>query len=340
MKLHAPFIQLPLRFDAERLAAEIAALGEGPWRPHPQAYPGNSMLPLVAVGGDSANEAFAGRMTPTPELKRCPYLMQVFASLGATVGRSRLMRLSGHAEVTRHVDQGYYWIERVRVHVPIVTQPTVRFECGDAAINMAAGECWLFDTWRQHRVINDAEQSRIHLVIDTVGGGEFWRTVGRGRPHGAPPDPAWQPRLVVPQPGPSALFALETINIPEVMSPWEMNAHFALLFSDAVPHPQLARVQQLAAELSRTWRGLWARFGTAPEGRPHYIATMEQFIANVRGPAQTLALRNQTRWFSAMLAMIGKSAVNLHAAGVGQDEYGSDDDNVPSRPAATHGALR
>lgn len=65
MKLHAPFIQLPLRFDAERLAREISVLGEEPWRPHAQAYPGNSMLPLVAANGDSANEAFHGAMKPT-----------------------------------------------------------------------------------------------------------------------------------------------------------------------------------------------------------------------------------------------------------------------------------
>ena len=139
MKLPRPFIRLPLLFDAGVLAAEIDALGEGVWRDHPQKFPGNSMLPLLAVGGDPANESFAGAMAPTPELLRCPYLVQVMASFGATLGRTRLMRLAGQAEVTPHVDQGYYWAERVRVHVPIVTQPTVRFECGAAVINMAAG---------------------------------------------------------------------------------------------------------------------------------------------------------------------------------------------------------
>ena len=53
--------------------------------------------------------------------------MQVMASIGAVWGRTRLMRLSGHAEVTPHVDINYYWRERVRVHVPIVTQPTRAF---------------------------------------------------------------------------------------------------------------------------------------------------------------------------------------------------------------------
>ena len=35
VKLQFPFLQLPLLFDAEALAGEIAALGEGVWRPHP-----------------------------------------------------------------------------------------------------------------------------------------------------------------------------------------------------------------------------------------------------------------------------------------------------------------
>jgi hypothetical protein len=86
--LPLPFIQLPLLFDADRLAAEIDALGEGVWRDHPQKFPGNSMLPLLAAGGDPANESFVGEMQPTPELLRCPYLVQVMASFGAVLGRS------------------------------------------------------------------------------------------------------------------------------------------------------------------------------------------------------------------------------------------------------------
>ena len=96
--------------------------------------------------------------------------MQVLETLGGTWGRSRLMRLSGDSEVTPHVDTDYYWRDHMRVHVPIVTQPTVRFRCGGEEVNMAAGECWVFDTWSLHSVHNDATQARIHLVADTVGG--------------------------------------------------------------------------------------------------------------------------------------------------------------------------
>ncbi|RDZ26143.1 aspartyl/asparaginyl beta-hydroxylase domain-containing protein [Lysobacter silvisoli] len=316
MKLQVPFIQLPLAIDAARLAQEIAALGEGPWRPHPQGFAGNSMLPLVAVNGDPGNEAFSGRMQPTPELLACPYLTQVFASLGATVGRSRLMRLSGHAEVTRHADQGYYWAERVRVHIPVVTQPTVRFECGDAAINMAAGECWIFDTWRQHRVINDAVESRVHLVVDTVGGGDFWELVGRGRPHNAPRD-GWPQRALAPRPGEVASFPCETVNVPTVMSPWELTAHFGLLFADVEPHPQLQPVRQASMRFARAWQGLWFEYGDRAEGHARYRETLQRFIDEVKGPSQTLRLKNELRWFNAMMTIVAKFAVGADAQSLG-----------------------
>jgi hypothetical protein len=308
VKLQSPFIQLPLLFDADALAREVLAIDESWWRPHPQAFPGNSMLPLVAVEGDPANEDFAGAMRPTPHLRACPYLAQVVASFGATVGRSRLMRLSGQAEVTPHIDQGYYWADRVRVHVPIVTQPTVRFECGGAAIHMAAGECWIFDTWREHCVINDADAARIHLVVDTVGGSAFWDLVARGRAHGMPAGD-WKPRHVPPQPGIAAEFALESYNVPPVMTPWEMNAHFSLLFGDALPHPQLPQVQLLAAQLIRGWRGLWMQYATDRAGFPHYRAMIRRFAADVSPIAQAVALRNGSSFLAPMMKIIVDSAL-------------------------------
>ena len=182
MRLGFPFIQLPLRFDAAALAGELAAIDESEWRPHPQGFPGNSALPLVAVNGDPDNDGLVGPMRPTAYLDRLPYLADVLRSLGAVLGRTRLMRLSGQAEVNPHIDQAYYWAERMRIHVPIVTQPRVMFYCGDASIHMGAGECWIFDTWRLHRVHNDGDNMRIHLVADTVGGEGFWQLMKQSRP--------------------------------------------------------------------------------------------------------------------------------------------------------------
>lgn len=309
VKLQFPFIQLPLAFDAALLAEEVAAIDADAWRPHPQGFPGNSMLPLVAVDGDAANEAFAGRMQVTPELRRCPYLMQVLASLGATVGRTRLMRLAGQAEVTRHADQGYYWVERVRVHIPIVTQPTVRFECGDAAVNMQAGECWIFDTWRQHRVLNDASQSRIHLVCDTVGGTAFWELVARGRPHGAGVgDQAWRPQKVEAAAGPCDI-PCESVNVPMVMTPWELTAHLGFLFGEALPHPNLGLLQHEAGRLLRTWKGLWAAHGEAHTAHGQYRAAFDAFIVAARGPGASVRLRNELPFLPVVEVMLGRTVV-------------------------------
>jgi hypothetical protein len=308
MKLPVPFIQLPLLFDAATLAAEINAIDESNWRPHPQGFPGNSMLPLVAVDGDPDNESFAGIMRPTEYLRRCPYLTQVFASVGATVGRSRLMRLAGQAEVKRHADQGYYWVERVRVHVPIVTQPTVRFECGGETINMAPGECWIFDTWRQHSVLNDATLSRVHLVLDTVGGSGFWDLVAQGRPHNAPRT-GWPTRQVAPVSGKVADFPCEAMNVPAVMSPWELDSHFGLLFMDVEPHANLQRLRSLTQKFTRAWQGLWFQYGDAPAGHDEFRRLVAIYVAEARPLAESMRLKNELSWYGAMNAMIGKSAV-------------------------------
>ena len=95
MKLQVPFVQLPLQFDAARLASEVHALGDQPWRPHPQKYPGNFALPLISAHGNPDSDSIAGPMRPTPYLEHCPYLMQVLERLGAVWGRTRLMKLSG-----------------------------------------------------------------------------------------------------------------------------------------------------------------------------------------------------------------------------------------------------
>src|SRR5262245_6275255 len=104
MKLDTEFYKLPLTFDPAQLAREASQFAEQDWKPHPQGYPGNSAISLLAVNGDPASDAVKGPMIPTPFLKRCPYIRQVLASLGAVLGRSRLMRIAGQSEATTHVD--------------------------------------------------------------------------------------------------------------------------------------------------------------------------------------------------------------------------------------------
>ena len=151
MKLPKPFYRLPVRFDAARLAAECAAMPAAAWAKHPNEIPGNTSLRLISANG-TENDEVDGPMLPTAHLARAPYLRQVLASFGVVWSRSRLLKLSARAGVPRHADINHHWFSRVRLHVPVVTHPEVRFHCGDRSVHMAAGEAWLFDNWRLHWV--------------------------------------------------------------------------------------------------------------------------------------------------------------------------------------------
>ena len=184
MRLDTTFIRLALRVDAARLAAEVAALPDDAWVPHPEGAPGNTSVPLVASRGNADDQATTGPMAPTPTLARMPYTRAVLAALGAPIGRTRLMRIEADGHLGLHVDTNRYWQEHFRVHVPVVSHPEVLFTCEQESVHMALGEVWVFDTWRRHGVENPAAFARVHLVIDTVGSSALWARIDEGEAHG------------------------------------------------------------------------------------------------------------------------------------------------------------
>jgi len=191
------------------------------------------------------------------------------------------------------VDINYYWRERMRVHVPIVTTPSVRFQCGEGEVNMAAGECWVFDTWRRHRVLNGSDDTRIHLVADTVGGERFWDLLAQARPPGQR-GPDWRPRRFEPKPGHAAALDFESFNAPSVMSPWELREHIVFLLGEAVPDPRLGPIQQALLRFSRRWQALWACHGDSGEGLPRYRRLLDGLRTELDAlGAGQLGLRNE-----------------------------------------------
>jgi hypothetical protein len=287
MQLSAPFFKLPLRFDATRLAAEVAQFTEAEWRPHPQGHPGNSALPYIARHGNPLDDGVAGPMRPTPHLARCPYLMQAMGALDVTLGRSRLMRLDARAEATPHVDLSYYWQQRVRVHIPVITFPDVTFLCGDASTHMAAGDCWIFDTWRVHNVLNPANAQRIHLVIDTVGSASFWQRVEAG---GAAVDVPYQP-------GAAPSLRFESNNYPIVMAPAEMASLWSRWVADAraggTAAASLAPLEAAVEAVFGDWRAAWAEFGDRAEGFAHFAALRDRIAALGDAHAGRIVLPNR-----------------------------------------------
>lgn len=263
MRLTQPLLKLPISFCAETLAAEVRALPKSDWVPHPTGYVGNEAVRLVTPGGRPTDH-IEGPMAPTPELLRCPYIMQVMAELDGVWGRSRLMGLGPGAEVPSHVDIHYYWRTHLRIHIPVITSPKVSFTCSGETVHMAAGECWVFDSFRGHNVVNGGAEQRVHLVLDTVGGTRLWDLIEAAQAGNA------EVMTVMPRETATDGLLYEQVNAPKVMSPWEMRCHLAFLYEHTQPHPKLDAVTRKMDRFVTAWTAIWTKYGTADEGLGAY----------------------------------------------------------------------
>ncbi len=303
MRLTQPFIQLPFRFDAQRLAQEAERFAPDQWMAHPSGLAGNSAIALISSGGGD-NNAFEGAKAATPHLDQCPYVRQVMSSFGEVLSRSRLMRLEAGAEVGLHVDFNYHWFSRVRIHIPVLTQPQVIFHCGEASVHMAAGECWLFDSWRRHRVVNGGDRRRIHLVIDTCGSARFWDMV---QAAAAEQKDRQAPKLLPYAPGPPAPLRLEQFSNPPVMAPGECAALIEDLIADFSANRQNdpTRVQayaRLMRGFAQDWRALWLTHGHRREGFAHYRRLIEDTRARLHPDRRALTTASNRIGVNAVFA--------------------------------------
>jgi uncharacterized protein (TIGR03032 family) len=301
VRLPTEFVKLPVRVDADALAAEVAALPEQIWREHPEGAAGNTAVPLVGREGDPFDDAVVGPMAPTPYLAHLPYAAKIMASLGSVIGRTRLMRIEEEGHLDDHVDTNYYWRDHMRVHVPVATTPDVEFLCNGRSQHMAAGEVWVFDTWLRHGVRNPAGTKRIHLVIDTVGSAGLWDLLER---------PDRDAVLITPD-GPSPALVTELINGATVMSPWEFAATVDQLAGDLqlVDPDTAARFVEAMAPFRRAWRETWARFGEFSEGVPVYAQLRQQCSDVVEREFAGVCLVNRLEVHAAVLQQLLRPAV-------------------------------
>ncbi len=269
MELGRPLLKLPIAFDAAALEAEVRALPKSAWVPHPTGFAGNEAVRLITPGGRPTDD-LSGAMGPTEQLLACPYMMEAMAAIGSVWGRSRLMGLGAGADVPPHIDSHYYWRTHWRIHIPIVTNPAVTFRCGGESVHMKAGECWVFDSFRGHAVHNGGPEQRIHLVLDTVGGGRLRELIEAGQRGDM------QDELVKPGSAPARALAYERVNSPLVMSPWEIRAHVAFLAEHALPHPLLGPVLKRLDDFASDWAAVWAQHEAAEAGWPDYLALLDR----------------------------------------------------------------
>ncbi len=169
-------VRLPLAFDPARLRADLAALAPEAWTPHfvPQNHSGEwDVMPLRApVGANHPISMIAAHpdardFVDAPPLHRAPYLRAVLAQFDCVLRSVRLMRLGPRSCIREHCDLDLCAEDGLaRLHLPIVTNPQVRFEVNRRPVVMSPGEVWYLRLSDPHRVDNAGDTARIHLVID------------------------------------------------------------------------------------------------------------------------------------------------------------------------------
>ncbi len=169
-------LRLPLSFDPALLARDLAALSATPWTRHfvHDNYDGDwSAIPLRSAEGETHPIRMIGphpgakRFVDTPLLDACPYFRQVLATFACEIRGARLMRLTPGSVIKEH-DDPYLSAEdgRLRLHIPVLTNPDVDFQLSRRRIDMPAGSVWYLRLTDPHRVANRVATDRVHLVFD------------------------------------------------------------------------------------------------------------------------------------------------------------------------------
>jgi hypothetical protein len=159
--------RLPVTIDLPRLRAEIDALPREVW---------GSTAGRVAVHRD-AEALFLRGYAPAegnkpiedrPVLERLPYAREIIKTkLGSAPLRCLLARLAGGGVVTEHADLGPYFARTIRIHVPIISNPSMWMVCGGLTYQMRPGEVWALNNSTNHAVWNaDPVQARTHMICD------------------------------------------------------------------------------------------------------------------------------------------------------------------------------
>jgi aspartyl/asparaginyl beta-hydroxylase len=181
-------LQLPLKFDAARLAADLNGMPEAWWHVHAGPYhDGNwEAIALWAPNGQRTQQSSkGGAFAATEALRSCDYIPEVIEAIPGRKNRVRFLKLRAggqifpHSDPLHQIDSGI-----VRIHIPVRTNPSVDFKVHGKRITMRAGEAWYVDVRFRHSVDNAGAEDRVHLVVDVVPNPELAKLFDRAESSG------------------------------------------------------------------------------------------------------------------------------------------------------------
>jgi hypothetical protein len=160
-------LRLQLRVDADRLAAEVAALPASFW---------GTRGGRVGVHRDAEAlflRGYAPAQGPLPiedrePLALLPYIREIIQQLiPAPPQRCLIARLPGGATIAPHIDRAPYFAKTLRLHFPIESHDLAWMMAGPLCYSMQPGEIWVLNNSAPHAVWNaDPNRSRTHMICD------------------------------------------------------------------------------------------------------------------------------------------------------------------------------
>jgi hypothetical protein len=117
------------------------------------------------LGGGVNNSANVNDYKYTRVMDSCPYIKEIIESFGGSLLKVRIMRLVKGKKIGTHKD-AFEDDNIIRFHIPIVTDPGVRFIVEDDDQHLQKGLMYWVNVRKSHHVNNKSQIDRIHLVFD------------------------------------------------------------------------------------------------------------------------------------------------------------------------------
>lgn len=96
-----------------------------------------------------------------------PIVMALMTRVGGErLGRVMINKISPGGVIFPHSDTPSHVEYYSRFHIVLKSQAGVFFRCGEENVYMGTGEVWWFDNSKEHEVINNSSDDRIHMIID------------------------------------------------------------------------------------------------------------------------------------------------------------------------------
>jgi hypothetical protein len=160
-------LRLPLQVDAERLAAEIAALPASVWGTTGGRVGVHRAAEALFLRGYAPAQG-ALPIEDREPLALLPYAREIIERfIPAPAQRCLIARLPGGASIAPHIDRAPYFGKTLRLHFPIESHQQAWMVAGPLCYLMKPGEVWVLNNSSPHAVWNaDPERSRTHMICD------------------------------------------------------------------------------------------------------------------------------------------------------------------------------